>query len=387
MKNVILRGPVLTQSGYGVHCRQVARWLLNRQDVSLKIIATPWGDTPWIVDSMSCGGLIGEIMKRTSPQIEVGDISFQLQLPNEWDTRLARFNVGLTAGVETDKCNPEWINSINQMNMIIVPSQHVKMTFLSTGNVNVPIHVVPEAFIDECLLDNDSLPKIQEFSTSFNFLIFGQITGNNPFNDRKNMYLTVKWLSEVFKSDPDVGIVIKTNVGRNSKKDCETTTNTFRQLAHEARQGSPGPKIHLLHGEMSDKDVAALYRHPQMKALVTLTRGEGFGLPILEASASGLPVIATGWSGHLDFLNQGKFINVFYSLMDIHKTRVDNKIFVQGSRWAESQEDDFKKKVLKFRNNNAIPKQWATELQNKLQKTHNFEEISKLYDQITKEVF
>src|ERR1044072_1386725 len=232
-------------------------------------------------------------MKRSSSPAGQYDVSIQLQLPNEWDAKLGRYNVGLTAGVETDKCNPAWSEACNAMNMIIVPSTHVKTNLKSHGTVKVPVNVIPEAFSDACLKDEASLPitKLPEFSTSFNFLIFGQLTGNNTFNDRKNTFFSLKWLFETFQNDKDVGVVLKTNAGRNTLIDRNTVKNVISQVITETRKG-PYPRVHLLHGEMSDDEVAALYRHPKIKALVALTRGEGFGLPILEAAASGLPIIA-----------------------------------------------------------------------------------------------
>jgi glycosyltransferase involved in cell wall biosynthesis len=86
-----------------------------------------------------------------------------------------------------------------------------------------------------------------------------------------------------------------------------------------------------------------------VKALVTATRGEGYGLPILEAATSGLPVIATGWSGHCDFLDAESYVPLSYDLKPIHPSRVDN-IFPKGSKWAEVKEDDFKRAVVNFRN-------------------------------------
>lgn len=386
MKRVIFRGPALTQSGYGVHSRQVARWLLNKGDVDVKFIVTPWGDTPWIVNQDAYNGLAGAIMQRTvGPDAARGsDVSIQLQLPNEWDPNLSRVNVGITAAVETDKCSPEWVTACNKMHTVIVPSQHAKNCLTNTGNVLSRLLVVPEAFSDACVKDN--VQTIGDFSTPFNFLIFGQLTGTNPANDRKNVFLTIKWLCEAFKDDKDVGIIVKTNAGRNSKIDRNIVINLFKQLVAEVRKG-PYPKITLLHGDMSDEEVAALYRHEQVKALVTLTRGEGFGLPILEAAASGLPVIATGWSGHTDFLSLGKFISIYYQLNEIHSSRVDGKIFVAGSRWANASEEDFKRRVTKFRTSHSTPKEWAIDLQKKIVEKYSFEAISKMYDDSLKEVF
>jgi glycosyltransferase involved in cell wall biosynthesis len=389
MKKVILRGPSLTQSGYGVHCRQIASWLLSKTDWDVKFQALPWGDTPWILNAAAQNGLIEKIMKNTvdvSGNKDKYDMSFQLQLPNEWDHSLAKYNVGITAGVETDVCNPQWIEACNKMDMIIVPSNHTANCFKKTGDITKPLVVVPEAFCDEIgmQVEKSTIESLPEFSTNFNFLIFGQITGDNPLNDRKNIFYTIKWICEAFSEDPDVGIVVKTNIGRNTNIDKKRTKEMLRSVVKECRKG-PFPKIHLLHGDISEKEIAALYKHTQVKALVTLTRGEGYGLPILEAAASGLPVIATGWSGHTDFLQQGKYINISYALKSIHSSRIDNKIFMQNSKWAEANEDDFKKKIIKFKNASTTPSEWASQMSNSIKESHSLRSIFRLYDNALKE--
>lgn len=382
MKTVVLRGPSLTQSGYGVHCRQVAKWLLNKSDIDVKFMALPWGDTPWYINPSACDGLIGKIMERTVKPTHKADVSFQLQLPNEWDPSIAKTNIGMTAAVETDRANPNWVTACNQMDMVIVPSTHAKASLTNAGDVTKPLIVVPESYCEE-ISSASSLDT--EFSTSFNFLVFGQVTGNNPHNDRKNIFYTLKWLCEAFKDDPEVGIVVKTNGGRNSRIDRQVIMHMMKSLIAEVRPG-PNPKIHLLHGEMSDKEVSSLYRHQSIKALVSLTRGEGYGLPILEAAASGLPIIATNWSGHLDFLRLGKFVSVSYQLAEIHGSRVDNNIFVKGARWANPSEEDFKKRVTKFRNSPTTPKEWAEDLQSKVLESYSFQKICEAYDAVTREI-
>lgn len=383
MKTVVLRGPTLTQSGYGVHARQIARWLLARKDFDVKFMTLPWGDTPWLLAQDLHGGLIGEIMKRTVKPDFKADISFQLQLPNEWDPSIAPVNIGITAGVETDRVNPEWITCCNKMTAIVVPSQHTKTGLTATGPITCPVFVVPEAYCDA--VRSTDLPRLPQFSTPFNFLIFGQLTGNNPESDRKNIFYSIKWLCETFKDDPDVGIVIKTNIGKNSRIDRGLTRGLISQIANETRRGAAFPKVHLLHGDMSEPEVAALYKHPQIKALVALTRGEGYGLPILEAAASGLPVIATGWSGHLDFLKHGKYVSVYYQLGEVHPSRIDGKIFVKGARWAHPSEEDFKKRALKFRHSNATPREWASDLSKVILDKYSLDSVTKMYDEVLKE--
>jgi glycosyltransferase involved in cell wall biosynthesis len=385
-KSVILRGPTLTQSGYGVHSRQVAKWLLNKPDIDVKFHTLPWGDTPWLINGDLHDGLIGQIMARSVDSNTKADVSIQLQLPNEWDPRVARYNVGITAGVETDKCNPAWINAVNQMDKVVVPSQHAKKSFENTGLMNKQIDIIPESYHEALVHPENNICKLDEFPTNFNFLIFGQLTGNNPFNDRKNTFFTLKWLFETFKDDKDVGIVIKTNAGRNTKYDRKGVLNVLKMLTSECKKG-PYPRLYLLHGDMNDNEVSQLYRHPQIKALVSATRGEGYGLPILEAATVGLPVIATNWSGHLDFLNNGKFIGLDYKLQEVHPSRVDNKIFLKNFKWAEPLEEDFKRKVAKFKSSSTIPKEWAVDLSSKLKEKYSFDEISKQYDRILGNIF
>tara|TARA_A100000164_G_scaffold375793_1_gene411522 strand:- start:206 stop:1366 length:1161 start_codon:yes stop_codon:yes gene_type:complete len=381
-KKIILRGPFLTSSGYGVHARQIARYVLdNFPNCTIKVEPLPWGITSWKINPDDEGGLIGRIMDKSGTQISgKADISIQVQLPNEWDTTIAHRNIGVTAGVETDRCNPEWINCVNKMDMVIVPSNHAKLCFENTSNnIDTPIKVIPESFHDSITNSNEEIDL--NLNTKFNFLLVGQLTATTPDADRKNTFYAIKWFCEAFKDRKDVGLIVKTNRGKNTTLDFRLIDNLFAKLVNEVRQGEY-PKIHLLHGNLSNEKIAALYKNKRIKALLAPTKGEGYGLPILEAAASGLPVIATDWSGHLDFMNLGKFIKLDYDLTNIPDERVDNAIFVKDSKWAMPKEEDFKQKLLKFSKGDSIPRKWASNLSKKIREKYSFEEISKLYDDV-----
>lgn len=397
MKTVLLRAPLLCDAGYGVHARQIARWLFDLSnepgvDIEITTELLRWGSTHWNLHPDKENGLIGKILDATNNPKPFYDVTIQLQLPNEWNPNLGRINVGVTAGVETTICNPKWIDAVNQMTLVVVPSMFAKQTFLSSGIVSTPILVIPEAFPDEFLgtpqKDTASILSEAGITTPFNFLSIGQITGTNVWNDRKNIPLSVKWFVETFADKPDVGLVIKTNIsGAGTKLDRAMTKNMFNKLLTEVGLKPNGnPKVWLLHGNMSNQEMKRLYCDPTVKALVNLTRGEGFCLPALEASACGLPVITTNWSAHTEFLGLGRFIKVEYALEQIHESRIDENIFMKGARWAMPSETEAKKKFRKLYDAPVIPAQNAAVLASELQKRYCFPSVASMWSEALKNI-
>ena len=379
-KKVLLRAPALSISGYGVHSRQVFRWLESRLDQDVFVQVLNWGDTSWMVNSDLEEGLVGRIMDKTIElQDQQFDVSFQLQLPDEWDTKFAKKNIGMSAVGETDVCNPEWIKRMNMMDEIIVPTNHIYQTIMRTEPTTTRVHVIPESYIEAIDKKDVTMLDMPTINTDFNFLLVGQFTGSDPWNDRKNIFLTIKWFCEAFADDPDVGLIIKANHGRGTMIDRAITKNTLKSILSEVRSGE-FPKIHLIHGNLSPDEMAGIYRRPDVKCLISLTRGEGFGLPIVEAAASGVPVMATNWAGHLDFLNLGKFIPIKYKLIEIPENRVDNRIFLPGMKWADPNEQDFKVKVKKFRNKYQLPKQWAEDLASRIRAEFSLSAVIEKYN-------
>ena len=381
--NVVLRGPLLSISGYGEHSRQVFQWAESKGwNIHSQVL--PWGVNPYYINTDCLGGLVGRIMASSQPHPAHlrPDLSLQIQLPNEWDPRIAKVNIGITAGVETTICNPEWIQHCRAMDHIVVPSEFTKKIFVSCGLDESHISAIPEAFtcnLDEAEGQEEILEKLDALPTKFNFLVFGQITGQDPESDRKNTFYNIKWLAEQFQDDPDVGIIVKTNTGRLSQIDRMQSRDILKELISQVKKG-PYPRFYLAHGLMDGAEITSLYKHESTKALVAPTRGEGWGLPILDAAVCGLPVIATNWSGHLDFLSKVKFLSVDYDLVPIPPHKIDNQIFMEGAKWASAKENHLKSRLSKFRKGPQKPNEWAQAAAPKLREQYSLKNIFSIYD-------
>lgn len=383
MAKVLVRGPLLSQSGYGVHSRQIVKWLLAaRHEVSCQVL--PWGVTPWYLNAEDLDGLVGQIMARTAmPQSKL-DYSFQIQLPDEWDTSIANKNFGVTAAVETNFCNPLWVAACNDMDGIIVPSNFTAGVLQNSGKLTTKVHVIPESFPVEF---NGEIKSTRFFNlkSKRNFLLFGQLTAPTPELDRKNTFNAIKWFCEQFDGRKDVGLVIKTNMGTNSSLDKRLTVRTLKKVLEEVRPGK-FPRVNLLHGNINNDQLFKMYCDNTLVGLITATRGEGYGLPMIEASAAALPVLATNWSGHKTFLQDGSWIPVKYKMIKIPNERVDNRIFMEHSLWADVDEKDFKSSLKKLYNGRAELRKNAAKTRKTILEKFSHSAVSKLYDGFLQEL-
>lgn len=383
---VLLRAPVLTSSGYGVHSRQIFDWLQKKEDIDLTVECLSWGKTPWLLNPELEQGMVGKIMQCSKKVNPPYDVTFQVQLPDEWDKSLGEFNIGVTAAVETDRCNPKWVDACNEMDAVVVPSIFTKKVLKTSGICLTPIHVIHEYFNEEILINHKDTHSVK-FETDFNFLIVAQLSAMNPEDDRKNIFNTIDAIMHACNDRKDIGIVIKTNMGKGSSIDKRLCLNTFTKMKQAIRTKYKN-KIYLIHGTMSQEEISSLYTHPQIKCLVSATRGEGFGLPLIEAAASGLPVIATNWSGHLDFLGN-KFLKISYELKEIPATRIDNRIFFKDFKWANPNIEDAKDKIVEFTKSESEQKNTALllkqEVLNNFSKKSSHEKYEKLFRKIKKE--
>lgn len=380
---VLIRGPLLSVTGYGCHTRQIWKWARSKPGWQVHANIVPWGTCTYYVDPEAEDGVIGDVMANSSPPATKPDLTIQVQLPDEWDPDLGKVNIGVTAGIEADKCSMKWISACEKMDRVVVPSEYSKVALLNGGLAKHKLVSVPEAITCGFEETSDSVEvtkRLDEISTDFNFLMFGQITAHNAETDRKNTFNCLKWLCEEFEGREDVGIIIKTNLGRMTVQDRSYATSTITQVLSMVRKGDY-PRVHIIHGLMDPNEIGAVYRHDKVKALVAPTRGEGWGLPILDAAANGLPVIATGHSGHLDFLKHTKYLDIKFSLREIPEAMQDGRIWVKGARWAEPSEKHFKSRVRKFKDSHRPPTEWARNSASKIRELFSIESVFTKYDE------
>ena len=352
-KKILLKGPLLTRSGYGEQARFALRSLLSREDLfDIYIQPLRWGNTSWLNEDTEERRWIDQNIEKTIGYIQQGgsfDVSLQVTIPNEFE-KLAPVNIGYTAGIETTKIAPQWIEKINQMDTVIVVSEHSKdviqnteyrARYEETGQEFTLKTQVPIKSVGYPVKTFDSLPDLDlNIDTAYNFLTVSQ------FGPRKNLTNTIKWFIDEFR-DEDVGLVLKSNIAKNCLMDRSRLHKDLVSFVN--KQGPKTCKVYLLHGDMTDEEMHSLYNHSKINAFVSLPHGEGFGLPIFEAGYSGLPVVTVGWSGQLDFLsNNGKdddFYNVAFDIQPVQDEVVWDGVLIKDSMWAYARESSAKEQM------------------------------------------
>ena len=365
-KSVLVSGPVLSCSGYGEQSRFALRSLRSREDIfDIYVNPLTWGKTSWITEDNEERAWIDDLVRKTNQRQQAMpdvpfDISIQVTIPPEWD-KFAHVNIGYTAGIETTKVAPAWIEKANMMDKIIVPSTHSKNTFTSTTyqlfNQQTQEHVGDLQTSTEFevmpfpLRTTNPEPLDIDFSTKFNFLTVAQIS------PRKNLETLVRNFVREFREEEEVGLVMKVSVANNSIYDKYNTASNIMKLLNHPEMVNRKCKVYLLHGDLSEGQLATLYRHPKVKGYVTATHGEGFGLPIFESAIAGLPVVATDWSSYLDFMTmpvknkKGKvkdkkmFLKVQHDVKQIQPEAVWDGVLQADSEWAFVKENSLREKM------------------------------------------
>lgn len=349
--SVVIMGPVASRSGYGDHTRDIAYSLIASDKYDVKIISMPWGATP--LDALKPNNAkhqaIDACIARQNITVKP-DIFIQVSVPNEFQA-MGKYSIGITAGIETDTVSPEFLEGCNKMDLIVTTSEHSAAGFRNTQyekrdkNTNQPtgflklekpIRVLFEGLdlevYNKVKPDFDTmLTELKAIKEPFAFLFVGHWLKGDLGADRKDVGMLIRTFCEAFKNKAPQNrpaLVLKTSSATFSVMDREDILRKIEFII--APYGDQRPNIYLIHGDLTEVEMNALYNHPKIKAMISFTHGEGYGRPLLEFTTSEKPVIAPKWSGQVDFLKHA--ILLPGQLTQVHPSAADQFI-LKDSKW------------------------------------------------------
>ena len=344
---LVFQAPIATRSGYGDHSRDILKSLFELDKYDVKVVPTRWGNTPQ--DQINPQTEFGQkILQNIVTQMDKPpDIFIQVSVANEFK-KVGKYNIGITAGVETTLAPQEFLQGSNQMDLIITPSEFTKEVLVKTSysqidkntkqkvgelKVEKPVEVLFEG-VDTTIFNGKSKSSILEsVDTDFNFLYVGHWLQGDLGHDRKDTGMMIKTFCTVFKSLPknqQPGLILKTSSAGFSVMDREEISKKIKDITNEF--GDKCPPIHLVFGDLSESELNDLYNDDKVKSFVMFTKGEGYGRPLAEFATTGKPIIVSDWSGFKDFLPKEYTVYLEGELKEVHQS-AQNKFLLKESKW------------------------------------------------------
>jgi glycosyltransferase involved in cell wall biosynthesis len=336
--------PIDTYSGYGARSRDIVKAIIELDKYEVKIMPQRWGQTPkgFIKNNPEWEFLSKHILTVQPPNQP--EIWMQITVPNEFQP-VGKYNIGCTAGIESTIAPGDWIEGCNRMNLILGSSKHTidvlknskwekrdKQTNQSQGMLewngeNESIFEGANTDVYKPVKSTFDLSNIKE---EFAYLFVGHWMEGHMGEDRKNVGLLVKAFYETFKNkSKKPALILKTSTVGSSYLDRDRILKRVKQIKDSCKSNNL-PNVYLLHGEFTDIEINEIYNHSKVKAMVNLTKGEGFGRPLLEFSLVNKPIITTNWSGHIDYLNS-EFTTLLQGTMTkIHPSAANNMLLAEA---------------------------------------------------------
>jgi len=352
----LVSAPPDTYSGYGARSRDFIKALFEEkgEEWDIKVLLQRWGNTPWgfLKDNEEeWGWLLPHCINQPGPQIPYQpDYWFQITVPNEFQAVGKTYSCGVTAGIETTLCSPDFIHGVNRMDMTLVSSKHAKASLVNTVvkdnqtgqeiKVLKPVEVLFEGLDTKkyFYIAPKDYPKneigdlLDTIEEDFAFLFVGHWLHGDLGEDRKNVGLLIKSFLLGFKNmKKKPALVLKTSISGASIMDREEVLKRINTIRDSV--GGDLPNIYLVHGEFEDSDMNLLNNHPKIKATVNLTKGEGFGRPLLEFTQAKKPIAVSGWSGHMDFLKPESTLLIPGALTQVHPSAASEGLILKEAAW------------------------------------------------------
>tara|TARA_Y100001963_G_scaffold131669_1_gene189325 strand:+ start:635 stop:2008 length:1374 start_codon:yes stop_codon:yes gene_type:complete len=356
---MLIQAPLATRSGYGNHSRDLIESLIDMDKFDIKISSLRWGDCP--MDALDENNsihkkMIDRLLSPNNQLTQQPDINVEIRVPNEFQ-KVGKYNIGITAGMETTLISPEWIEGCNRMDLIIVPSEHSKRTFVQSkwdkmqdmpngqkqkiGEVRVekPVEVLFEGADENIYKKTEDIPDtikstLDNIKENFCFLYVGHWLKGDLGQDRKDTGMMVKVFLETFKNKENPpALVMKTSGATFSIMDRDEIMSKIEGIKNQIENADKLPPIYFLHGDLTDEEMNGLYNHPKIKSSISFTKGEGFGRPLLESTFADKLVVAPNWSGQCDFLDSNLSVMLPGKLTNVHDSASWEKVILKESQW------------------------------------------------------
>jgi len=343
----VISCPIDTYSGYGARSRDIVKAIIELDKYDVKILPQRWGATPkgFIKDNPEWSFLVKHILQ--NPQLPAQpEIWMQITVPNEFQP-IGKYNIGCTAGIETTVAPAEWVEGCNRMNLILGSSKHTIDVLKNSKfekrdqQTNQPVGVVELVKDCEVIFEGADVEKYKPVKSNFDlssikeefaYLFVGHWMQGQLGEDRKNVGLFVKAFYETFKNkSKKPALILKTSQVGSSYMDRDEILKRIKMIKDTVRSNNL-PNVYLLHGEFTNEEINEIYNHSKVKAMVNLTKGEGFGRPLLEFSLVNKPIITTNWSGHIDYLNPEFTTLLPGQLTNVHPSAANNMLLAE-SQW------------------------------------------------------
>jgi glycosyltransferase involved in cell wall biosynthesis len=399
---LVFQAPVATRSGYGDHARDLLQSLFDLDKYDVKVIPTRWGNTPQNqIDVTTEFGqkVLNNIITNLDKQ---PDVYIQVTVANEFQA-IGKYNIGITAGVETTIAPKEFIDGCNKMDLILVPSKFTKEVLEKTSfsevdkrtnqkirdiSITKPIEVLFEGVDMDIFGKKQESDVLKDIETDFNFLFVGHWLSGDLGQDRKDVGMMIKTFCTIFKNTPkdkQPGLILKTSTAGFSVMDRESIANKITELTNE--YGKQCPPVYLLFGDMTTSEIASLYQHPKVKTMVSFTKGEGYGRPLAEFATTGKPILVSKWSGHTDFLPESNTLYLDGQLTKVHPSAA-NQFLLEESNWFSVNYSAAAQKLLDvFKNyskNLETSKGLKSNIENKFSLTKMTEEFGNILNRYVK---
>ena len=341
----VISCPINTYSGYGARSRDIVKAIIELDKYDVKILPQRWGSTPqgFIKDNPEWEFLTKHLLN--SPQLpSQPEIWMQITVPNEFQP-IGKYNIGCTAGIETTIAPAEWIEGCSRMNLILGSSEHTIKVLKESKfekrdqNTNQPVGVIEWKGDSEVIFEgaNTNVYKpvkstfdLSNIKEEFAYLFVGHWMQGQLGEDRKNVGLLIKAFYETFKNKTKKpALILKTSTVGSSYMDRDELIKRIKMIKDTVKSTNL-PNVYLLHGEFTDIEMNEIYNHSKVKAMINLTKGEGFGRPLLEFSLVNKPIITTNWSGHIDYLNP-EFVTLLQGTMaKVHPSAANNMLLAEA---------------------------------------------------------